>query len=233
MKRHRLCKSTLFAPEAGVVLNKLQASREACYSITRPAAAKAILAIIEQNLANIGLNIHECTITDATACVGGDTLHFARVFRHVNAVEINPEHHKMLINNLNVYKRLNVVPYLSDYVKVMTTMKQDVVFIDPPWGGPLYKKKKSVWLSLSGVPIQDIVYQHIKIHTPLIVLKVPTNFDISTLVYKITKIKTSDSYVRSIHIYHLNKMNIAVIATQSIKLIKSNKSPKHTRKQAA
>lgn len=225
MKRPSLCKSALFATEAGVVMDKLQVSSEAYYSITRPAAAKSILAIIERHLSNIGMNIHKCTITDATACVGGDTLHFTRVFRHVNAVELNPVHYKMLLNNLKVYKRTNAATYLSDYLKVMTTLNQDVVFIDPPWGGPSYKKKRSVWLSLSGVPIHDIVCQHVKMHTRLIVLKIPTNFSISVLMHKITKVKNSASSIRSMHIYHLNKMNIAVIATQP-------HAKKHTKKQA-
>jgi len=35
-------------------------------------------------------------ITDGTACVGGNAISFARSFRKVNAVELNPERFAML-----------------------------------------------------------------------------------------------------------------------------------------
>lgn len=41
-------------------------------------------------------------ITDGTACVGGDTIRFARKFARVNAVELSEQRAKMLFNNVNV-----------------------------------------------------------------------------------------------------------------------------------
>ena len=214
-------KKTLFRPEQGVVLKKLQVSTEAAYSITRPVESKKIIVILKNHLTNIGLHIHHCTITDATACVGGDTLQFSRLFKHVNAVEMNPEHYAMLINNINVYKRTNITTYCADYVKVLAKLQQDVVFIDPPWGGPGYKEKKNIRLQLSNIPIEEVVLKLLRLRVSLIVLKVPTNFNVPHFVYYMNKKK--ETRIRSFHSYHLNKMNIIVIATKY--------SPTFTRKQ--
>lgn len=61
-------------------------------------------------------------------------------------------------------------------------MKQDVVFIDPPWGIKYFEKKK-LSLFLSNKPLvkvcRDLLGQ-----TSLIVIKVPWNFDFKTFQKK-------------------------------------------------
>ena len=217
----KIKKTTLFRPENGVMLHKLQVSTEATYSITRPTESKKIIVILKNHLTNIGLHVKHCTITDATACVGGDTLQFSRLFKHVNSVEMNPEHYAMLLNNINVYNRTNITTYCADYLKVLAKLTQDVVFIDPPWGGPRYKDKTNIRLQLSNTPIEDVVFKLLRLHVSLIVLKVPTNFNVPHFVYHMNKKK--ENRIRSFHSYHLNKMNIIVIATKY--------SPAFTRKQ--
>lgn len=220
MRRYKPPKSSLFVQEKGVDLDRLQMTDEALYSITRPAPAAHIEHILRTHLNKLGKLPAQCTITDATACVGGDTLHFARLFKHVQSVEINPEHCRMLQNNIKVYKRKNVTVYCRDYLQMVTQLKQDVIFMDPPWGGPSYKHKKNVWLALSDVSIPNIV-QSIAHTAPLLVLKVPMNFDVSHILNKGYK-KGKSVLFRSIHVYHLKKMDIIVIVTK--------KSPRKTRK---
>jgi len=232
MRKYKPPKTSLFVSEKGVVLSRLQVTDEALYSITRPAQAAHIEHIIRNHLTEMGKTPKQCTITDATACVGGDTLHFARTFKHVQSVEINPEHCRMLQNNINVYNRKNVTVYCKDYLKVALQLKQDVIFMDPPWGGPAYKHKKKVWLSLSDVSLQNVV-QNIAHMASLIVLKVPVNFDISYILNKGYHNGKSVLF-RSLHVYRLNKMNIVVIVTKppvkpSTYQQKSRKHTKHTK----
>jgi predicted RNA methylase len=221
-RRYNPPKSLLFVHEKGVELDRLQVSDEALYSITRPVPAARIEHIIRNHLKEMSKSPAQCTITDATACVGGDTLHFARFFKHVQSVEINPEHCRMLQNNVKVYNRKNVTVYCRDYLKMVAHLKQDVIFMDPPWGGPSYKHKKNVWLALSDVSLPNIV-QSIAHTASLLVLKVPLNFDVSHILNKGYQ-KGKSVLFRSIHVYHLKKMDIIVIVTK--------KSPwKKTRKQ--
>ncbi|KAJ0392893.1 hypothetical protein P43SY_000993 [Pythium insidiosum] len=53
---------------------------------------------------------------------------------------------------------------------------QDVVFIDPPWGGPEYKELDQVDLFLGEQPL-FAVCEKLRGHAQFVVLKVPMNFD--------------------------------------------------------
>lgn len=202
--------STLFQKEIGVKLEQLQLTDEAVYSITKPDKAKLIHGIIQKHLQALHKTTDNCTITDATACVGGDTLQFSKQFQSVNAVEINPIHCQMLQNNINVYNRKNVKVHCDDYTKIYHRLRQDVVFMDPPWGGPSYKNKKLIKLQLSRVPVYKVI-QKISNRAKLIVLKTPTNFDVGSLLnYK--RYHTTNPLYTSAHVYHLGNMNIIVLA---------------------
>lgn len=211
MNKRKLNPSTLFQRELGVQLEKLQLTEEASYSITKPDKAQLIHDIMQRhlNVVDKKKNIKECVITDATACVGGDTLQFSKYFQSVNAVEINPTHCKMLQNNIGVYKRKNVNVFCADYTKMYHTLQQDVVFMDPPWGGPSYKKKARVKLQLSNIPLYKII-QKISNRAKLIVLKTPTNFDMGSL-FHYKSYYTQNPLYTSVHVYHLGNMNIIVL----------------------
>lgn len=218
MRKYKPPKSALFSREKGVIMSRLQVSNEACYSITRPHFANYLQQILTQHVkTELNKTPSQCTITDATACVGGDTIHFSKYFNRVNSVEISPEHCAMLTNNINVYHRKNVTVHCGDYVKLYSQLHQDIVYIDPPWGGPAYKHQTSVWLALSGTPLPQIV-QNVSKHASIIVVKVPVNFDVSKLLRKGTM-----TQYNSLHVYNMTKMIIVVIVPKTT-------TNKHTRK---
>ena len=43
-------------------------------------------------------------------------------------------------NNIDFYNLENINLINTDYLKIMENMIQDIVFMDPPWGGRNYKK---------------------------------------------------------------------------------------------
>ena len=201
-----------FPDETHVARENLQMSKEAIYSVTKPAKALRIKQILTRHLHQIGKQSTDCVITDATACVGGDTLSFATYFKKVHAVELNPTHFSMLNNNISVYDRKNVDVFLGDYVNIMHTLHQDVVFIDPPWGGPSYKHKHNVKLKLSNTPIYKVI-QYLRNHVSMVVLKTPVNFDINS-IFEYTSFKTKKPHYQTIHVYHLVNMLIIVLITK-------------------
>ncbi len=94
----------------------------------------------------------------------------------------------MLENNVNVYKLKNVKIHCVNYLNIMNKLKQNVVFIVPPWGGRDYKKDKSLKLYLytddnKKVILEDVINK-IK-NVELVVLKVPYNFDFIHFYQKI------------------------------------------------
>uniref|UniRef100_M4C3Z9 Trimethylguanosine synthase n=1 Tax=Hyaloperonospora arabidopsidis (strain Emoy2) TaxID=559515 RepID=M4C3Z9_HYAAE len=115
-------------------------------------------------------------VTDGTACIGGNVLSFCDYFTHVNAVENDLTRVQMLRHNLQVLNKTNATCMHANYLDVMLELQQDVVFLDPPWGGPEYKDLDEVDLFLGGLPLYEICTQ-LQASTKCVVLKVPSNFN--------------------------------------------------------
>eukprot|EP00644_Phytophthora_capsici_P014463 jgi/Phyca11/503407/fgenesh2_kg.PHYCAscaffold_3_\ len=115
-------------------------------------------------------------VTDGTACVGGNVLSFCDFFSHVNAIENDPTRVQMLRHNVQVLQKTNARCIHANYLDVMLELQQDVVFLDPPWGGPEYKDLEKVDLFLGGLPLHEICTR-LQNSAKCIVLKVPSNFD--------------------------------------------------------
>jgi hypothetical protein len=178
----------LFGETNANKLKKIQADEEAMFSISeKPLAQKTSLFIIEcvLNGSNISTLPH-FTITDCTACVGGNTINFADHFSKVNAIEINADRAKMLKNNISVICPKNnsnkIIIYQGDMIEIAPTLIQDILFVDPPWGGPDYWQKKEDTLCLT---IRDkdlsLVCKELAGKSRFLVLKLPFNFAITKL----------------------------------------------------
>lgn len=113
------------------------------YSITLPDKAEIISEIIKRNyqLKYSDDNLDELIITDAMACIGGNTLSFSVYFKSVNANELNTTRFQYLVHNMKQYEKTNILFYNDNYLNIIHKLKQHIVFIDPPWGGPIYKSQ--------------------------------------------------------------------------------------------
>jgi len=162
------------------------------YSITRPYEAKQISTIIRTQIENIlKKDSKDCTITDGTSGVGGDTIHFSKYFKNVNAVDILKENIDLLSINCSVFNITNVNIIHNDYTKIFNILKQDVLYLDPPWGGIGYKDKINIELEMSEINISKLINLINKGNKckPLIFLKLPLNVNLKNLnIYKKYKI---------------------------------------------
>ena len=159
--------------------NRIQMDEEASYSVTEMNLAEQTSQMVLETLRwrSKQQNPPVC-ITDATACVGGNTVNFAQHFAHVYSVELDATRARFLRNNVELLcPKKNVDVLCQDYtdVRCYSALKQQVVFFDPPWGGESYSEERSVDLFLSGKNLVDICCQ-LQGHTQFIVLKVPFNF---------------------------------------------------------
>ena len=162
----------------------IQMDETASYSVTEMNLANETSIFILQQIFEQGLaTITDATITDATACIGGNTFSFSKYFAHVNSVEIDPMRAEFLRNNLKLLcPTNNVEVFVGDYIDIQNSLKQDVVFIDPPWGSKYFEKKK-LSLFLSNKPLVKVCCD-LRGQTSLIVIKVPWNFDFKTFQKK-------------------------------------------------
>lgn len=124
------------------------------------------------------------TCVDATACVGGMTRFLSTHFEHVTAYEIDSERFNYLKHNMEILGMNNVTCVHGDCLGLET--RTDVIFIDPPWGGPGYKNSTSLRLTLSGQPLHEVCDKLSK-YTKYIALKVPQNFDEHHLLSCVTR----------------------------------------------
>ena len=168
----------VFPLREGVDYTKLTLTPEGKYSVTRRRDADRILAIVSKIVGGLKSK----TITDATGCNGGDTIHFALKSKYVNSIELNEENFKVLQNNVNVYDLENVTVHHGDCTKVFN-WKSDILFVDPPWGGPTYKDNVTLDLYLSDKRIDEWLEEVLrrKMRPSYIFLKLPHNYNFNRL----------------------------------------------------
>lgn len=158
---------------------RLRLDDEAAYSVTDQYTADKITRDLLRFVSPGG------TICDATACIGGNTFSFARAFRRVVAIERDPLRFEYLRHNMDVLGVHNVAYHLGDALEELEWARRGApfhcVFVDPPWGGPGYKRAERVALFLSDLPLADVCRRMAPM-TAHIALKVPTNFDLTAFV---------------------------------------------------
>jgi 16S rRNA G966 N2-methylase RsmD len=149
------------------------------YSITLPDKTQIITNLIEKYM---GTN--DITITDAMACVGGDTLTFSKTFKSVNACELDKTRFEYLKHNMEIFEQKNINFINDDYLNIYHKLTQDVIYIDPPWGGPEYKTKSSIKIKLGEKKLEEICDDIIqKKLCKLLVLKLPYNYNLNELKF--------------------------------------------------
>jgi 16S rRNA G966 N2-methylase RsmD len=168
----------LFPRKEGVEYSKLQTTDEGSYSITRRRDAERITHILKQTFPAM----KTLTITDATACIGGDTLNFANHFAHVHSIELKDDNFRALTNNVEVYEYQNVTLHHAD-ATTLFNWNTHILYVDPPWGGKEYRKHENLDLYLSDKRI-DVWLEEILMRRNRpnhIILKLPVNYNFNRL----------------------------------------------------
>jgi len=168
----------LFPHKENIEYAKLQTTNEGLYSITKRRDSERIISIINQNVKDV----RKKTITDATGCIGGDTIQFALAFEHVHSIELSLENFNILSNNINVFGLTNISLYNGDCTTIFD-WKTDLLYIDPPWGGPEYKSKVNLDLMIGSKRI-DVWLEELlmrKNRPSYIFLKLPHNYNFKRL----------------------------------------------------
>lgn len=154
----------------------LQITNKGIYAITRYYDAEWISKIILENC--------KCNfiITDCTGGVGGNIINFSKHFKTVYGIELNPITFNVLKNNIESLNIQNVILKNDNSINLIPFIKSDIVFVDPPWGGTLYKKIKYFNLKLGKLPISFLINKFYENKTiKYVVLKCPYNINTTHL----------------------------------------------------
>ena len=179
---------------------KLKFSDVSLYSTTPTNQAKYTAELL---LAYYTLNeLKQKTLTDATACVGGNSWIFADYVKKVQANELSKLHVNILKNNMKVLGKENVSITQDNYLSNYLTLEQDIIFFDPPWGGVDYKQASEIEIALIdnnglSVPIDKIINKRLSYQCETILLKLPVNYNIYKITSNCTFINIDDLLIRA------------------------------------
>ena len=187
------------------LLKYIKMDKISLYSTTDYKTSEIITNIVK-NLPNIKYN---SKIVDGTACIGGNSISFAKYFNCVYSVEIDENRSQLLINNINVYNLNNHITVINNDITVIykDINDVDVYFLDPPWGGINYNNQTNIELYLSNIHLAKFC-QMLRNYTKYIVIKVPLNFNIHNFNYILN---TDD--IRIFNVIKLKKMIIVILST--------------------
>ncbi|KAL3538619.1 hypothetical protein ACH5RR_001985 [Cinchona calisaya] len=118
-------------------------------------------------------------VIDCFAGVGGNAIQFARVCNHVIAIDIDPKKIVLAMNNAKIYGVQDRIDFIvGDFFQLAPSLKGDVVFLSPPWGGPSYKTIKKFSLDLLKPKDGHSLFQVAQAITPNIIMFLPRNVDL-------------------------------------------------------
>ncbi|KAJ1973803.1 RNA methylase protein [Dimargaris xerosporica] len=97
-------------------------------------------------------------VVDAFCGVGGNTIQLAHTCDKVIAIDIDPQRLSCAKHNARIYGVDHKIRFiLGDFMELAPSLKADVVFLSPPWGGPAYLKESQfdleTMIPLNGVRI--------------------------------------------------------------------------------
>ena len=181
----------VFPHKGNIDYTKLKMTPEGLYSITRRRDGEKMIGFIQNKIPDIS----KLSVTDATACVGGDTLLFSLYFKKIDSIEWKRDNIIVLRNNVDALAATNVTIHEGDSTKIFN-WKTDVLYVDPPWGGPEYYKIPQLDLFIGTYRVDVWIEEILKRENrpKHIILKLPNNYNFSRLQF-LPNIDTLNNYV--------------------------------------
>lgn len=187
--------------------NKFKSDHTGLFSLTSAKIAEELT----NNIINLFPKNYNISITDSTASVGGNTIPWILVknFYNVNAVEIDKERFEMLKFNINIktpHINGSYQLYNNSYLNIKNVLNEDIIFIDPPWGGPDYYKQDKIKLFLDDIHLAKIVNSLFtdKGELTYILIKTPKNFDINDFTNDLLNTLSIENFVFSNKLKKIN-----------------------------
>ncbi|KAI4379247.1 hypothetical protein MLD38_005570 [Melastoma candidum] len=119
-------------------------------------------------------------VLDCFAGVGGNAIQFAKRCPFVVAIDVDPDKIAMAVNNSKVYEVADCIDFvIGDFFQLAPSLKGDVVFLAPPWGGPKYKEKTRYTLDLLKPRDGHTLFHAAQVVTPNIIMSLPRNVDLT------------------------------------------------------
>ena len=151
--------------------------------VSRFSATRCHASALIAELLKMHVRASASTVWDAFGGAGADAIMFMLAgFKHVHVTECDASRARAIHKRLSVYAAdRSLSPHCFSVEhgdSTRETREADVIFLDPPWGGPSYKKHEGVVLRLNGAPLGQVVES---VYRPrarrLLVVKLPYNYN--------------------------------------------------------
>lgn len=146
--------------------DQIRFDEESWYSITPELIATHIAARIS----------NKSTIIDGFCGCGGNTIQFARIASKVIAIDIDIQRLRIASTLAKLYNVAQKIQFVhGNFFTLCSSLKADVVFLSPPWGGTNYRENQ--YFDLENHALFNIVsmYRHARTITDNIILFLPKN----------------------------------------------------------
>ncbi|KAK1386006.1 Trimethylguanosine synthase [Heracleum sosnowskyi] len=118
-------------------------------------------------------------VVDCFTGCGGNAIQFAAMGNHVIAIDIDPLKVALAYNNAVVYGVEDYIEFIvGDFFQLAPSLKGDIVFLSPPWGGPSYIQSQKFMLDMLKPKDGWSLFQAAQRITPNIIMFLPRNVDI-------------------------------------------------------
>uniref|UniRef100_A0ACD5XY86 Uncharacterized protein n=1 Tax=Avena sativa TaxID=4498 RepID=A0ACD5XY86_AVESA len=118
-------------------------------------------------------------VVDAFAGVGGNSIQFAARGCYVIAVEIDPCKVQLARHNARIYGVEDMIEFVvGDFFRLAPSLKADLVFLSPPWGGPSYYQAPIYTLDMLKPKDGYTLFQAAQKIARDIIMFLPRNVDI-------------------------------------------------------
>eukprot|EP00743_Colponemidia_sp_Colp-15_P006612 GILK01007126.1.p1 GENE.GILK01007126.1~~GILK01007126.1.p1 ORF type:complete len:604 (-),score=108.36 GILK01007126.1:232-2013(-) len=122
-------------------------------------------------------------VVDAFCGVGGNAIQFALAGKRVIAVDLDESRLELAQHNAAVYGVADKIEFIrGDFLQVAPSLKADVVFLSPPWGGPQYKDSEVFDLHSMMTPDGSEILRKSLSISRNIAFYMPRNVDIQQLI---------------------------------------------------
>lgn len=123
------------------------------------------------------------TVIDCFTGMGGNAIQFAERSNHVIAIDINPKKIEYARHNAKIYGVDDRIDFITgDFFQLAPSLKADVVFLSPPWGGPDYVKVKKYDIQYMLKPKDGFsLFKAAQMIAPNIIIFLPKNVDLNQL----------------------------------------------------
>ncbi len=187
-----------FPIKENIDYSKIILTEEGEYSYTKRKAGELTINFLKKNINKLEDKI----VIDGTANIGSDTILFSLNCKKVYGIEINNENYKALENNIKLYNLDNVELYNKDIEEIMDNnlIEYDILYLDLPWGGPLYYKqnKNEFELKINNFTLKEFIEKINNKNKPkYIIIKTPFNYDLN-------KLKEFNIITKQIHNYFIS-----------------------------